>query len=85
MGTSADTDVVKVTLHMTPLQWNMLSAWNIEKMEQGVDTWLHMSSEQGDEYNATIQEVKAAIARTVAHHTSSSGVFDSSSCVLATE
>jgi hypothetical protein len=85
MDTSDNKDVVKVTLYMTPLQWNILSAWNIGRMEQDVDTWLHLSHEQGgrieDEYNTTIQNVKDAITCTVAHHTSSSGEFDSSSCV----
>jgi hypothetical protein len=81
-----DSDTVRVTIYMTPAQWSALSAWNIGSLEQGVDTWLHMSQEQGaqvaHDYAVTQQEVEAAIARTVAHHTTSSGVFDATACEL---
>jgi hypothetical protein len=81
-----DADIMRVTLYMTLSQWKALSAWNIGSLEQGVETWLHLSQEQGgqitDDYTRTLQKLEAEIACTVAHHTSSAGVFDYSAVCL---
>lgn len=78
MITANDIDVMRVTLYMTLSQWKTLSAWNIRSLEQGVETWLHLSQEQGgritDDYIRTLQKLEAGIACTVTHHTSSSSV-----------
>lgn len=62
-------EVNKVTLYMTPEQWRALSAWNVNHLEKGDETWLFMSrkTEGRGEYLAEMAGFKDGVDRTLDH------------------
>ena len=74
-------DVVRVTLFMTPSQWDRMSAWNISQSEKDEDTWLYMMHEtdRAQAYEDALTSYRAGVDRAVAIYEPSvacSGITD---------
>jgi hypothetical protein len=69
-------NVARVTLFMTPSQWDLMSAWNITHLERGEETWLYMMHETdgAQAYEDALKSYRAGIDRALAiYHRTAGG------------